>query len=147
LASSEWRASIKPAIANHLGQSKMHRFRFENIDGAAGGGWLLLQPVLLMSAIIYDFKSIGGALRKQRIDDWWQAARVRRKGAGAGRGPASSSQPRTGPIPSARPEPEGAPPPWIKSPAHRSDCAERRRHSTIEVCSPAGRLLTLLRHW
>jgi hypothetical protein len=23
-------------------------------------------------AIIYDFKVIGGALRKQRIDDWWQ---------------------------------------------------------------------------
>jgi len=27
-----------------------------------------------MSAIIYDFKAIGAALRKQRIDDWWQAA-------------------------------------------------------------------------
>jgi hypothetical protein len=26
-------------------------------------------------AIIYDFKTIGGALRKQRIDDWWQPAR------------------------------------------------------------------------
>ena len=25
-----------------------------------------------MPAIIYDFKAIGGALRKQRIDDWWQ---------------------------------------------------------------------------
>jgi hypothetical protein len=24
-------------------------------------------------AIIYDFKAIGGALRKQRIDDWWPA--------------------------------------------------------------------------
>ena len=24
-----------------------------------------------MPAIIYDFKAIGGALRKQRIDDWW----------------------------------------------------------------------------
>ena len=22
--------------------------------------------------MIYDFKAIGGALRKQRIDDWWQ---------------------------------------------------------------------------
>ena len=26
-------------------------------------------------AIIYDFKAIGGALRKQRIDDWWQPAK------------------------------------------------------------------------
>jgi hypothetical protein len=25
-------------------------------------------------AIIYDFKAIGGRLRKQRIDDWWQPA-------------------------------------------------------------------------
>ena len=25
-----------------------------------------------MSAIIYDFKAISGALRKQRVDDWWQ---------------------------------------------------------------------------
>ena len=28
-----------------------------------------------VSAIIYDFKAIGGALRKQRIDDWWQPAK------------------------------------------------------------------------
>ena len=28
-----------------------------------------------MPAIIYDFKAIGGALRKQRIDDWWQPAK------------------------------------------------------------------------
>ena len=28
-----------------------------------------------MPAIIYDFKVIGGALRKQRIDDWWQPAK------------------------------------------------------------------------
>jgi len=27
-----------------------------------------------VTAIIYDFKDIGGALRKQRIDDWWQPA-------------------------------------------------------------------------
>jgi hypothetical protein len=26
-------------------------------------------------AIIYDFKAIGGALRKQRVDDWWQPAK------------------------------------------------------------------------
>jgi hypothetical protein len=26
-------------------------------------------------AIIYDFKRICGALRKQRIDDWWQPAK------------------------------------------------------------------------
>jgi len=26
-------------------------------------------------ASIYDFKAIGGALRKQRIDDWWQPAK------------------------------------------------------------------------
>jgi hypothetical protein len=25
-----------------------------------------------MSAIIHDFNAIGGALRKPRIDDWWQ---------------------------------------------------------------------------
>jgi hypothetical protein len=25
-----------------------------------------------MPAIIYDFKAIGSALRKQRVDDWWQ---------------------------------------------------------------------------
>jgi len=25
-----------------------------------------------LTAIIYDFKAIGGALRKQRIDNWWQ---------------------------------------------------------------------------
>ena len=28
-----------------------------------------------MSAVICDFKAIGGALREQRIDDWWQPAR------------------------------------------------------------------------
>jgi hypothetical protein len=28
-----------------------------------------------VSAIIYDFKAIGGALRKQCIDDWWQPAK------------------------------------------------------------------------
>ena len=28
-----------------------------------------------MPASIYDFKAIGGALRKQRIDDWWQPAK------------------------------------------------------------------------
>jgi hypothetical protein len=26
-------------------------------------------------AIIYDFKAIGEAMRKQRIDDWWQPAK------------------------------------------------------------------------
>jgi hypothetical protein len=26
-------------------------------------------------AIIYDFKAIGGTLRKQRLDDWWQPAK------------------------------------------------------------------------
>jgi hypothetical protein len=26
-------------------------------------------------AIIYDFKAIGGTLLKQRIDDWWKAAK------------------------------------------------------------------------
>jgi hypothetical protein len=26
-------------------------------------------------AIIYGFKAVGGALRKQRIDDWWQPAK------------------------------------------------------------------------
>jgi hypothetical protein len=25
-----------------------------------------------VAAIIYDFKAIGGALRKRRTDDWWQ---------------------------------------------------------------------------
>jgi hypothetical protein len=28
-----------------------------------------------VSAIIYDFKAIGGALRKRHIDDWWQPAK------------------------------------------------------------------------
>ena len=28
-----------------------------------------------MAAIIYDFTAIGGALRKQRIDDWRQPAK------------------------------------------------------------------------
>jgi hypothetical protein len=27
-----------------------------------------------MSSIVYDFKAIGEALRKHRIDDWWQPA-------------------------------------------------------------------------
>jgi len=26
-------------------------------------------------AIIYNFKAIGGALRKQRIGDWWRPAK------------------------------------------------------------------------
>jgi hypothetical protein len=28
-----------------------------------------------MSEIIYDFRAIGRALRKQRLDDWWQPAK------------------------------------------------------------------------
>jgi hypothetical protein len=28
-----------------------------------------------MSAIIYDFKAIGRALKQQRIDDWWKSAK------------------------------------------------------------------------
>jgi hypothetical protein len=28
-------------------------------------------------AIIYDFKAIGGTMRKQRIDYWWQPAKAR----------------------------------------------------------------------
>ena len=28
-----------------------------------------------MSEIIYDFRAIGGALRRQRLDDWWQPAK------------------------------------------------------------------------
>ena len=28
-----------------------------------------------MSAIIYDFKAIGGTLRRQWLDDWWQPAK------------------------------------------------------------------------
>jgi hypothetical protein len=24
-----------------------------------------------MSEIIYDFRAIGGTLRRQRLDDWW----------------------------------------------------------------------------
>jgi hypothetical protein len=28
-----------------------------------------------VSAIIYDFKAIGGALRKRHVDDWWQPAK------------------------------------------------------------------------
>ena len=32
-----------------------------------------------MPASIYDFKAIGGALRKQRIDDWWQPAKPERE--------------------------------------------------------------------
>jgi hypothetical protein len=27
-----------------------------------------------MSEIIYDFRAIGGTLRRQRLDDWWQPA-------------------------------------------------------------------------
>jgi hypothetical protein len=29
-----------------------------------------------MSEIIYDFKAIGGTLRRQRLDDWWQPAKL-----------------------------------------------------------------------
>jgi hypothetical protein len=32
-----------------------------------------------VTAIIYDFKAIGGALRKQRLDDWWQPAMLEPK--------------------------------------------------------------------
>jgi len=28
-----------------------------------------------MSEIIYDFRAIGGTLRRQRLDDWWQPAK------------------------------------------------------------------------
>ena len=28
-----------------------------------------------MAAIVYDFKAIGGALRRQWLDDWWQPAK------------------------------------------------------------------------
>jgi hypothetical protein len=28
-----------------------------------------------VAAIVYDFKAIGGTLLKQRIDDWWKAAK------------------------------------------------------------------------
>jgi hypothetical protein len=35
-----------------------------------------------VSAIIYDFEAIGGALRKQHIDDWWQPAKVRARAEG-----------------------------------------------------------------
>jgi hypothetical protein len=28
-----------------------------------------------MSEIIYDFRAIGDALRRQRLDDWWQPAK------------------------------------------------------------------------
>lgn len=28
-----------------------------------------------MSEIIYDFKAIGGMLRRRRLDDWWQPAK------------------------------------------------------------------------
>jgi hypothetical protein len=31
--------------------------------------------------IIYDFRAIGGALRKQRADDWWQPAKPGPKAA------------------------------------------------------------------
>jgi hypothetical protein len=30
---------------------------------------------LNVPALIYDFKAIGAALHKQRIDDWWQPAK------------------------------------------------------------------------
>jgi hypothetical protein len=29
----------------------------------------------MMSEIIYDFRVIGAALRKQGLDDWWQPAK------------------------------------------------------------------------
>jgi hypothetical protein len=32
-----------------------------------------------MPAIIYDFRAIGEALRKQRVDDWWQNPSPRRR--------------------------------------------------------------------
>jgi hypothetical protein len=35
-----------------------------------------------VSAIICDFKAIGGTLRKQRIDDQWQSAKVRARAEG-----------------------------------------------------------------
>jgi len=28
-----------------------------------------------MSQIIYDFRAIGGTLRRQQLDDWWQPAK------------------------------------------------------------------------
>jgi hypothetical protein len=28
-----------------------------------------------MSEIIYDFRAIGGTLRRRRLDDWWQPAK------------------------------------------------------------------------
>jgi hypothetical protein len=34
-------------------------------------------------AIIYDFRAIGGALRKQRIDDWWQPEAEGRRASAA----------------------------------------------------------------
>jgi hypothetical protein len=37
-----------------------------------------------VSAIIYDFRAIGGALRKQRIDDWWQPAKPEQKAEPSG---------------------------------------------------------------
>ena len=36
-----------------------------------------------VTAIIYDFKDIGSALRKHRIDDWWQPAKPEREPQGA----------------------------------------------------------------
>jgi hypothetical protein len=30
----------------------------------------------MMCEIIYDFRAIGGTLRKQRLDDWWQPAKL-----------------------------------------------------------------------
>jgi hypothetical protein len=32
-----------------------------------------------VSAIIYDFKAIGGALRRQWLDDWWQPEKPKPK--------------------------------------------------------------------
>ena len=29
-----------------------------------------------MPAMIYDFRAIGGTLRRQRLDDWWQPAKL-----------------------------------------------------------------------
>jgi hypothetical protein len=29
-----------------------------------------------MSEIIYDFKAISGTLRRQRLDEWWQPAKL-----------------------------------------------------------------------
>jgi hypothetical protein len=40
--------------------------------------WFSALRTTNVTAIIYDFEDIGGALRKQRIDDWWQPAKPER---------------------------------------------------------------------